>query len=103
MINPQSEISFTVCCAFAVLAPSLAISKFISAESVLGPEVARTDTVGSSKQAGRFLRTKRRQISAIFVHLIGFAQCHPNVARQRIVPGQRFIRSLQNDHILLTA
>src|SRR6266849_3470287 len=103
MINSQREVGFAARGALAVLATSLANGKLISAKSVLGPKVARTDTVGSSEQPGRFLGTKRGQISAVFVHLVGFAQCHPDVARQRVVTGQCLIRSLQNDHVLLTS
>src|SRR4051794_33451836 len=103
MIDSQREISFSIRCALAVLAPSLANSKLIGTESVLGAEVARTDAVRSSEQTGRFLRTKGWEISAIFVNLVRFAQGHPDIACQRVVPGQSFISSLQNDDILLAA
>src|SRR2546422_2634643 len=103
MIDTQGEVSLPISSALAVLAPSLADGELISAQAVFGTEIARADAIGTSEKPRGFLRTKSRQISTELERLVGFAQRHPDVARERVVPRQTFIRALQNDYVLFAS
>src|ERR1043166_5180867 len=97
MIHAEDEKARAIRGAFAVFAAGLADSKLVSAQRVLGPKIARTDAVSAAEQTRRFLRRERRQFTAEFVGLEGFAQRDANIARQRIVASEALIGALDND------
>ena len=70
---------------------------------MFGPEIPGTDAVSAAEQAWRFLRLQRRQNAAKFLHFMGFAEGHANVACQWIVSSQTFVGALDDNNVLLAA
>src|SRR5688572_17769876 len=103
MVHAEHEKRLAVRRARAVLAFARASRELVGAERVLRTEIARTDAVSAAEKSRRLRGRERRKRAAEFRRLVGLAQRHANVARERIVARKSFVRAFEDDDVLLAA
>src|SRR5882757_3656169 len=103
VVYAKSEIGYTIGCPFAVFAFGLAGGKFVRAKNVLGPKIARADTIRTAEYSGGFVLAQRRQISAVLQRFVRFAERHADIPSQRVIASHPFISSFEDNDILFSA
>jgi hypothetical protein len=91
VVDAEDEEGDSVGGALAVCAGAAGGGKFICAENVLGAEVARTEAVAAAVELGDFRECDRGQALG---RLNSLGEGGANVAAQRIVAGQSFVRMM---------
>ena len=104
VINAKNEKRSSVGSPLAVLPGARASGKFVRAKNVLGPKIARTQTVNTGVQARHLVgRDGRQAISGMVAgNQHGLIEGRTDVTSHGIVAGQGLVRSFENDDIFLS-
>ena len=73
--------------------------EFVRAEDVLGPEIARAQTVDAVEEARHLVRRDRAEASLRGCSAL--CERGADVAAHGVVAGHRLVGALENDHVLL--
>ncbi len=98
MVDAERHEPDAVIDALAVLAGSLTRGELVRANRVLGPEVARSQTVDAREQPRHLIYGYLRNPCLSHQRLV---QRRADVSTHRVIAGQRLVCSLQDDDVLL--
>src|ERR1043166_3767514 len=103
VIDADGEVSGAIGSSLAIFAAGLADGELVSAEDMLGTEIAGADAVGTAEEARGFLGSHFRNFTMETESFVGFAESDADVARERVVAGETFIGAFQDDDTAFSA
>ena len=103
MVDAEHDEAHTVRSGLAVFAGSARSGEFVRANHMLRAKIARAQAVSTRVDVWHFIHCQRRQALSRRVPFIlnRLRQRRANIAAQRIIASQRFVRAFQNNDVFL--